>query len=165
MQSPFIFIMYTYCIIFRLIVLFMYTIILYIAILHCCIFGLFVYNAYTYVTRHEKTGLMYTKYTSLYYGTYLLYCLRYQNSVNCIRLPRKCYVNGRNYIRLLFLSTTLFKFEIQKCGQILCAHKPYFLMPGHICLWILKCDSACKNRAYLHTNISSFLYFIHTKTI
>ena len=20
-----------------------------------------------------------------------------------------------------------------KCGQILCAHKPYFLMPGHIC--------------------------------
>ena len=31
----------------------------------------------TYVTRHEKTGLMYTKYTSSYYGTYLLYCLRY----------------------------------------------------------------------------------------
>ena len=26
-----------------------------------------------YVTRHEKTGLMYTKYTSSYYGTYLLY--------------------------------------------------------------------------------------------
>ena len=24
--------------------------------------------------------------------------------------------------------------EIQKCGQILCAHKPYFLMPGHICI-------------------------------
>ena len=29
------------------------------------------------VTRHEKTGLMYTKYTSSYYGPYLLYCLRY----------------------------------------------------------------------------------------
>ena len=26
----------------------------------------------------------------------------------------------------------LFMFEIQKCGQVLCAHKPYFLMPGHI---------------------------------
>ena len=25
------------------------------------------------VTEHEKTGLMYTKYISLYYGTYLLY--------------------------------------------------------------------------------------------
>ena len=39
---------------------------------------------------------------------------------------------GGNFIRLLFLLTELFKFEIQKCGQILCAHKPYFLMPGHI---------------------------------
>ena len=31
----------------------------------------------TYVTRHEKTRLMYTKYTSLFYCTYLLCCLRY----------------------------------------------------------------------------------------
>ena len=31
----------------------------------------------TYVTEREKTGLMYTKYISLYYGTYLLYCSRY----------------------------------------------------------------------------------------
>ena len=31
-----------------------------------------------------------------------------------------------------FYQQKLFKFEIQKCGQILCAHKPYFLMPGHI---------------------------------
>ena len=30
-----------------------------------------------FVTEHKKTGLMYTKYISLYYGTYLLYCLRY----------------------------------------------------------------------------------------
>ena len=27
--------------------------------------------------RHEKTGLMYTKYITSYYSTYLLYCLRY----------------------------------------------------------------------------------------
>ena len=32
---------------------------------------------YSYVTQHEKTGLMYTKYTTPYYDTYLLYCLRY----------------------------------------------------------------------------------------
>ena len=43
----------------------------------------------------------------------------------------KCCIYGKNYISLLFLSAKLFKFEIQKCGQILCAHKPYFLMPGH----------------------------------
>ena len=80
------------------------------------------------VTKHGKTGLMYTKYISLYYGTYLLYCL---SSVNCFRFPIKCCINGENVIRLLFLSAKLLKFEIQKCGQILCAHKPYFLMPGH----------------------------------
>ena len=44
----------------------------------------------------------------------------------------KCCINNVNFIRLLLLSTELFKFEIQKYGQILCAHKPYFLMPGHI---------------------------------
>ena len=44
----------------------------------------------------------------------------------------KCCINGGNVIRLLFLSAKLLKFEIQKCGQILCAHKPFFLMPGHI---------------------------------
>ena len=44
----------------------------------------------------------------------------------------KCCINGGNVIRLLILSAKLLKFEIQKCGQILCAHKPYFLMPGHV---------------------------------
>ena len=44
----------------------------------------------------------------------------------------KCRMNDVNFIRLLLLSTELFKFEIQKYGQILCVHKPYFLMPGHI---------------------------------
>ena len=43
----------------------------------------------------------------------------------------KCCINGENIIRLLCLTVKLLKFEIQKCGQILCAHKPYFLMPGH----------------------------------
>ena len=43
----------------------------------------------------------------------------------------KCCINGGNSIRLLVLSMKLLKFETKKCGQILCAHKPYFLMPGH----------------------------------
>ena len=55
--------------------------------------------------------------------------------MNCIRFPIKCCINGENVIRLLYLSAKLFKFEIQKCSQILCAHKPYFLMPGHIYIW------------------------------
>ena len=44
----------------------------------------------------------------------------------------KSCINDVNLIRLLLLCTELFKFEIQKYGQILCVHKPYFLMPGHI---------------------------------
>ena len=50
----------------------------------------------------------------------------------------KCCINGWNVIRLLFLSAKLLKFEIQKSGQILCAHKPYFLIPGHIYFGILE---------------------------
>ena len=42
----------------------------------------------------------------------------------------KCCINDVNFISLLILSTELFKFEIQKYGQILCVHKPHFLMPG-----------------------------------
>ena len=38
------------------------------------------YVAHTYVTRHEKTGIMYTKYISSYYGTYLLYCINISKS-------------------------------------------------------------------------------------
>ena len=49
----------------------------------------------------------------------------------------KCYINDVNFIRLLLLGTELFKFEIQKYGQILCVHKPYFLMPGHIFVCIV----------------------------
>ena len=47
-----------------------------------------------------------------------------------------CCINGGNIIRLLFLSAKLLKFEIQKCGQILCARGPYFLMPGHNYIYI-----------------------------
>ena len=43
----------------------------------------------------------------------------------------KSYINGENCDGLPCVYMKLFNFEIQKCGQILCVHKPYFLMPGH----------------------------------
>ena len=56
---------------------------------------------------------------------------------------------------VLFLLTELVKFEIQKCGQILCAHKPYIFMPGHIFHYIQPLISsqkfycyACKHAPY-----------------
>ena len=48
-----------------------------------------------------------------------------------MRFPRKSCINGETFITVLRLVTKLFKSEIQKCSQILCAHKPHFLMPGH----------------------------------
>ena len=65
----------------------------------------------------------------------------------------KCCINGGNVIRLLFLSAKLFKFEIQKSGQILCVHKPYFLMPGHICN-ITTYLSACQLHTQLQLDLS-----------
>ena len=60
------------------------------------------------------------------------------------------------YFRLLLLLTELFKFEIQKCGQILCAHKPYFLMLGHICYYI----TTCFGLATLYIYIYIYIYII-----
>ena len=57
----------------------------------------------------------------------------------------KCCINGGNYISSLFLLAKLFKFEIQKYGQILCAHKPYFLMPGNI----FKLRTYCATYVYI----------------
>ena len=41
-----------------------------------------------YVTGPEKTGLIYTKYTYLYYGAYLFFCVCYPISVSCIAFLR-----------------------------------------------------------------------------
>ena len=43
-----------------------------------------------YVTGPGKTGLIYTKYTCLYYDTYLLFCLCYLQSVNFIEFLMDC---------------------------------------------------------------------------
>ena len=60
-------------------------------------------------------------------------------------------INDVNFIRLLLLSIELFKFEIQKYGQILCVHKPYFLMLGHILYMIIIMDLG-KNASLLKSH-------------
>ena len=54
------------------------------------------------------------------------------NSVNCIKCPILCTISCESFIDTPRLDTKLLNFKIQKSGQILCAHKPYFLMPGNI---------------------------------
>ena len=45
-------------------------------------------NNYINVTGPEKTGLIYTKYTYLYYGAYLFFRVCYPNSVSFIEFLR-----------------------------------------------------------------------------
>ena len=40
---------------------------------------------------------------------------------------------------------TVFKFEIYKCGQILCGHKPYFFMTGHNFSFVYECNHNLPN--------------------
>ena len=65
-----------------------------------------------YVTRHEKTGLMYTKYTCSYYCKYLSYCIRYSLSVSSMRFLINDCINGKKFVRLLCLHIKLFNFEV-----------------------------------------------------
>ena len=85
-----------------------------------------------YVTRHEKIGLVCTKYTPSHNSTYLTFSIRYMRYVNCMKFPIVCCTSNKSFTDKLCLTTKLWNFKVQKSGQILCAHKPYFLMPGHI---------------------------------
>ena len=52
-----------------------------------CLSGILVFM---YVTGPEKTGLIYTKYTYLYYGAYLFFRVYYPNSVSFIEFRLCC---------------------------------------------------------------------------
>ena len=64
-------------------------------------------NTKTNVTRHEKIGLMYTKYTPSYSFTYLIFCTNYTSSVNCNEKPIGCCTISERFIIKLCLITKL----------------------------------------------------------
>ena len=49
-----------------------------------------------YVTGPEKTGLIYTKYTCSYYGTYLMFWMCYSQSVSFIEFPIDFCMHDKN---------------------------------------------------------------------
>ena len=62
--------------------------------LHMCIImqlvNMYSYTAmyvYIFLTRHEKTGLMYTKYTPSHFSTYFTFCVSYMSSISRIKFP------------------------------------------------------------------------------
>ena len=71
-----------------------------------------------YVIMHEITSLIYTKYTCLHYGTYLLFCMSYTKSVSFIEFSMDCCIMMTfNYVTILV--TKLLHFKLSKLGQIL----------------------------------------------
>ena len=53
----------------------------------------------------------------------------------------------------------LFNFEIQKCGQILCVQKPYFLMPESQVLFI----KFVKNNRL--SNVATYIYYVTNQLV
>ena len=62
---------------------------------------------YVYVTRHEKIGLMCTKYMPLHYSTYLTFYVTYTSFVNCIKFPIVCCSSCKSFIVEVHLDTKL----------------------------------------------------------
>ena len=117
-----------------------------------------------FVSRHEKTGLMYTKYTYSYYSMYLHYCIRFTKSVNCITFSMRSCINGENCTRLPYVYMKLFNFEFQNvvkfymhisyifsCQVTFYEHvSPWsFLMPGHMSQSLYK-DCTCLVESWMN---------------
>ena len=85
-----------------------------------------------YVTRPGKTGLIYTKYTCLYYGTYLLFSLCYPKSVNFIKFLMDFCIYGEILNTIQITDKKSLHFKLSKSGQSLHVDKTCFPRPGHI---------------------------------
>ena len=89
-------------------------------------------NAYVLiVTRHQKIGLVCTKYIASHYSMYLILCVSYTDSVNYNYPLCSVLVTKVSLISYCMFMHKLMKLKSPKSSQILCANKPYFLMPGH----------------------------------
>ena len=84
------------------------------------------------MTGPGKTGLIYTKYTCLYYGTYLLFCMCYQKSVNFIEFLMDFYIYDDILDMILIPDKKLLHFKLSKSSHILRVDKTCFPRPGHI---------------------------------
>ena len=89
------------------------------------------------MTGPGKTGLIYTKYTCLYYSTYLLFCKCYPKSVNFIEFLMEFCICDYILDTIQITDKKLLPFKLSKSGQILRVDKTCFPRPGHI--YSLKC--------------------------
>ena len=84
------------------------------------------------MTGPGKTGLIYTKYTCLYYGMYLQFCVCYPKSVNFIEFLMDLCTYDDILDAIQITDKKLLHFKLSKSGQILSVDKTCFPRPGHI---------------------------------
>ena len=84
------------------------------------------------MTGPGKTGLIYTKYTYLYYGTYLLFCMCYPKSLNFNEILMDFCIYDDILDTIQITDKKLLHFKCSKLGQILHVDKTCFPRPGHI---------------------------------
>ena len=79
-----------------------------------------------------ETSLIYTKYTCLDYGTYLLFCMCYPKSVGYMEshMDFCTYVYIFDTIRII--DKKLLNFKPSESGKSFHVDKTSFLLPGHI---------------------------------
>ena len=90
-----------------------------------------------HVTGPRKAGLIYTKYTCLYYGTYLLLCMCYPKSVNFIEFLVELCIHDDIFNVIHITNRKLLHFKLSKSGNIIRVDKTCFPKPSHMCIHIL----------------------------
>ena len=84
------------------------------------------------MTGPGKTGFIYTKYTCLYYGTNLLFCMCYPKSINFIVFLVDFCIYDDILDMIQITDKKVLHFKLLKLGQILNVDKTCFPRPGHI---------------------------------
>ena len=77
-------------------------------------------------------GHIYAKYICSYYGTYLLFCMCYPNSVNFIEFLMDFCIHDDILDTRQITNENLLHFKLSKLGHILHVDKTGFPRPGHI---------------------------------
>ena len=78
-----------------------------------------------------KTGLIYTKYTGSYYGTYLLICICYPKSVSFIEFLMDFGTYDDILDTLWITDKKILHFKLSKSGKSLHVDKTGFPRPDH----------------------------------
>ena len=84
------------------------------------------------MTGPGKTGLIYTKYTCLYYSMCRLFCMCYPKSVTCIEFFMDFCIYDDILDTIQITDKKSLHFKLSKSGQILRVDKTCFPRPGHI---------------------------------